>query len=145
MLIIIVEEREMAIMKKKWITREDLRQNSTTLFVFGDNLQEKGYGGQAKEMRGEPNAIGIPTKKKPSMTPDSFFSDDDYEKMVNIISEKFRILTRQLELGFDVVFPEMGIGTNLAKLEEKAPKIYEYINRRIDWLFLGYGKKENGI
>lgn len=139
--IMMSEEHEMAIMKKEWITREDLRRNSTTLFVFGDNLQEKGYGGQAKEMRGEPNAIGIPTKKKPSMTPDSFFSDDDYEKMVDIISEKIIILATHLEKGYDVIFPKNGIGTNLAKLEEKAPKIYDYINKRINWLFLDYGNR----
>lgn len=141
MLSIMVGEHEMAITKKNWITREDLRRNSTTLFVFGDNLQEKGYGGQAKEMRGEPNAIGIPTKKKPSMTPDSFFSDDDLTAIKDCIDEKIMAIALHLEKGFDVVFPENGIGTNLAKLEEKAPKIHEYINRRINWLFLDYGKK----
>jgi redox-sensitive bicupin YhaK (pirin superfamily) len=29
------------------------------LFVFGDNLRRTGFGGQAAEMRGEPNAVGI--------------------------------------------------------------------------------------
>ncbi len=136
-----VGEHEMAITKKKWITREDLKRNSTTLFVFGDNLQEKGYGGQAKEMRGEPNAIGIPTKKKPSMTPDSFFSDDDIDDIGDIIERKFARIHRHLKDGHDVIVPEKGIGTNLAKLEEKAPIIYDYINRWFDMLFEKYGKK----
>jgi len=53
----------MGIRTEKHITRQMLRAEPGTLWVFGDNLQRKGLGGQAKEMRGEPNAIGIPTKK----------------------------------------------------------------------------------
>lgn len=63
----------------KYITRQMMRAEPTTLFVFGDNLAQVGYGGQAKEMRGEPNAVGIPTKRKPSRTaPDEFFTDNVY-------------------------------------------------------------------
>ena len=55
------------------ITRADLRANPDTLYVFGDNMRRRGMGGQAAEMRGEPNAVGIPTKWRPSRTEWDFF------------------------------------------------------------------------
>lgn len=36
------------------ITRAMLRAEPEKLFVFGDNFVRTGFGGQAKEMRGEP-------------------------------------------------------------------------------------------
>ncbi len=48
---------------RELIRREDVRAEPDKIFLFGDNLKESGYGGQAKEMRGEANARGIPTKK----------------------------------------------------------------------------------
>jgi hypothetical protein len=36
----------------KFITSEMLRSERATLFVFGDNMTERGLGGQAREMRG---------------------------------------------------------------------------------------------
>ena len=45
------------------ITREFVRNHPDFIFVFGDNLAKKGLGGQAREMRGEPNAVGIATKR----------------------------------------------------------------------------------
>jgi len=32
------------------ITRKDVRQNKDKIFLFGDNLIERGLGGQAKEI-----------------------------------------------------------------------------------------------
>jgi hypothetical protein len=66
---------------KKFITREYVRESfGTTIFLFGDNMQRTGLGGQAKEMRNEPNAFGVPTKWKPTMQDDAFFTDDDFIK-----------------------------------------------------------------
>ena len=48
------------IIFQDFITRKDVRENRFKIYVFGDNLQKIGYGGQAKAMRGEYNTIGIP-------------------------------------------------------------------------------------
>jgi hypothetical protein len=56
------------------ITRADLRADKEKIFLFGDNLAERGLGGQAREMRGEENAIGIPTKKAPDNNQAGFFT-----------------------------------------------------------------------
>jgi hypothetical protein len=55
----------MTLIFQEWITRKDLRENPDKRYVFGDNVERRGYGGQAKEMRGEPNAIGVVTKWAP--------------------------------------------------------------------------------
>lgn len=35
----------------KFITREYVRKNRDKLFLFGDNLERRGFGGQAAAMR----------------------------------------------------------------------------------------------
>lgn len=71
------ESRKIEIRER--ITRQDLRDEPDKIFLFGDNLKRAGYGGQAKEMRGEKNAVGIPTKKAPNNREESFFTDKEFE------------------------------------------------------------------
>lgn len=52
----------MIVLHQKFIFREDLQANPDVYYLFGDNVERRGLGGQAKEMRGEPNAIGVATK-----------------------------------------------------------------------------------
>lgn len=114
--------------------REDARSNPLTLFVFGDNIEQTGFGGQAKELRGEPNAVGIPTKWAPRKEDAAYFSDEDLPKVAHLIDGAFRRLHVHLEAGRDVVWPADGVGSGLAKLPDKAPKIYEYIQNKLDEL-----------
>ena len=65
----------------------DLRAEPDKIFLFGDNLKQAGYGGQAKEMRGEENAVGIPSKKAPSNSPTSFFTDKEFDANKKAIDE----------------------------------------------------------
>lgn len=109
----------------KWITRQDLRDNPDTIFVFGDNVAGIGLGGQAKHMRGEPNAYGIPTKWRPSMEETAFFHDKDEE--IKIVMDALEGLLELSNQGYMIVIPKDGIGTGLSKLEEKSPKIFEII------------------
>tara|TARA_Y100000034_G_scaffold87336_1_gene104761 strand:- start:4060 stop:4287 length:228 start_codon:yes stop_codon:yes gene_type:complete len=68
------------------IFRGDLIANPNRTYLFGDNFIRKGYGGQAKEMRGEPNAYGIVTKRFPSMDKKAFLTDKhDYDKVSSSI------------------------------------------------------------
>jgi hypothetical protein len=69
------------------IYRADLRANPDVLYVFGDNAIRRGYGGQAGEMRGEPNARGVATKWSPGNHPNDYFSDLQYDKAIQIIDE----------------------------------------------------------
>ena len=62
------------------ITRALVRSKPGTIFVFGDNMEGRGYGGQAAAMRGEPNAIGVPTKWRPQRDERAYFRDEDLLK-----------------------------------------------------------------
>jgi hypothetical protein len=117
----------MSIRYTKYITRGMVRAEPATLFVFGDNMRRWGMGGQAKEMRGEPNVVGIPTKWHPSSKPDSFFRDDNLDDIRAEIDEAFGRLVMHISLGGSVVWPTDGIGTGLAELPTRAPLIWEYI------------------
>lgn len=108
---------------KSFISRKYVKDNPDKTFIFGDNLMKAGLGGQAKEMRGEPNAVGIPTKKKPSMTEDSFFTDYELAQNKKVIDKAFAKISRDAT----VVMSIYGIGSGRAKLTEKAPKTQEYI------------------
>lgn len=113
---------------KDFITRTEVRTNRNKLYVFGDNLLKIGYGGQAKEMRGEWNTIGIPTKKSPH----EFFSDNDYDRVAPLIKLKFEEIwyyLRQYE--YIVVIPSDGIGTGLADLPNKAPRIWAVVEHNL--------------
>lgn len=115
---------------RKFIRRADLRAEPDTLFVFGDNMARRGFGGQAKEMRGEPNAVGIPTKMLPATTPDAYFTDTSWFDVRPRIDEAFDRLEQHLRRGGDVVFPTDGIGTGRAQLATRAPAIAAYILAR---------------
>jgi hypothetical protein len=112
---------------EKHITRQMLRDNPETLFVFGDNMLERGLGGQAAEMRGEPNAVGIPTKYMPGMGQADFFIDDDIRKARPKIDAAFTKLLEHAAKGGEIVWPKDGIGTGLAELPKRAPKIWALI------------------
>jgi hypothetical protein len=116
---------------QKFIYREDLIANRDTVYVFGDNMARKGLGGQAREMRHEPNAIGVPTKWYPSMTDDSFFNDSDYEKVVEVLKKDFVSIKDALQSGKKIVFPADGLGTGLSQLQSRSPKIFAYIENSV--------------
>src|SRR3546814_6787178 len=76
------EENMPIIVQKAWYTRAQLQSQPSDLFAWGDNLARVGgknnpRSGQAYACRDEPNAVGIPTKLRPSMDADAFFSDAD--------------------------------------------------------------------
>lgn len=110
-------------------SRNFIRQNPECRFVFGDNMAGRGLGGTAKEARGEPNVIGIPTKWFPSLADEAFFSDDDskLDEIYEAIDEAFENIDEALAEGRTVYWPSGGIGTYYASLPQKAPKIHAYI------------------
>lgn len=120
---------------RKWITRGQVRAEPDHLFIFGDNLERSGLGGQAKEMRGERNAFGIPTKRSPSMEPNAFFSDAPDEMLaVNAAFARISNWLLPTSRYSRIVWPMDGIGTGLAKLQLHSPYIYDMIQTYESWL-----------
>ena len=111
-----------------WITRKYIQEHEDTIFVFGDNVEKVGRGGQAAEARGEKNIMGIPTKWSPS----EFLADKDSDIIIPLVDGIFQHLRYDRDiLGFKIVFfPNIGEG--LAELPIRAPKIYQYIKDKIE-------------
>lgn len=130
----------MPIVTVERYTRSEIQANRQNLYVFGDNLARAGgapdangwcnpRAGQAAACRNEPNAVGIPTKKAPSMSEGAFFSDSDLDAVRPIIQAEFVRLADHLRAGGTVVLPSAGIGTDRARLAERAPRIRAFIDR----------------
>jgi hypothetical protein len=95
----------MTVITQKFIFRSDLKSNPDVMYLFGDNNERVGMGGQAKEMRGEPNAHGIRTKWLPTYNPDAFFSDSQFDKIVEMLDDDFEPVFHHLENCGIVVLP----------------------------------------
>jgi hypothetical protein len=126
---------------ERWsvIYRPHLREHREKLFVFGDNMVRKGLGNQAREMRGEPNAVGIPTKWRPGRLGGDYFTDAALKNrmVTDDIRDAFDRLEIHLTKGGDVVMPVAGIGTGMAQLATRAPAVLAYINELLALLERG--------
>lgn len=119
---------------KNIITRDMVIGTPNILYIFGDNVMRAGLGGQAKEMRGEPNAYGIATKIAPSSEERAFFTDDmlDYNK--EIILKDIQNIKDAWNTGkyTNIILPPIGEG--LADLKNKAPKTWEFLQEELNKL-----------
>ena len=116
---------------QKRFSIEDCNANPNSIYIFGNNLQAWGKGGQAI-IRDCPNTFGIPTKRLPSMNEDSFFNDefDEYEAVKSAIEKLIILKYTRKDTVF--VFPEDGLGTGLAKMNIKSPKLFKYMNDQLN-------------
>lgn len=124
----------MPVIYQKFIYREDLESNPDSMYLFGDNDKRTGYGGQAREMRGEQNAIGIRTKWIGSNSKASFFSDKDFDFIAVMIEEDLEPAIAHLRAGGILVIPLDGLGSGLSRLPEKAPRVNEFLEDRLEEL-----------
>lgn len=122
----------MPLMRQKWIKREDLQSNPNVLYVFGDNMVRKGYGGQAAEMRGEPNGIGVVTKTAPHMGDDAFFGEEPHQIEVQnrTIDSDMKPLFEHVKAGGIVVWPTDDIGTERAELARRSPSTWAHLKAK---------------
>lgn len=81
------------------LTRANARSHPNAFFVFGDNLVGRGRGGQARELRGEPNSIGIPTKHLPTREPQAYFRDEDLKAVEPVFDAIFERLSHHMSCG----------------------------------------------
>lgn len=109
-----------------WITRDMLRAEPEAIFVFGDNGQRVGMGGQAGVMRGEPNALGVATKFAPGMREADFYADGNAEA-IRIVMFDLRLIAERIGRGATVYVPRDGLGTGLSELPFRAPAIANLI------------------
>lgn len=114
----------MPLLYQQYVFRSDLQANPNVTYVFGDNLQRWGGKGQAQQMRGEPNAIGVITKWKPTMEDDAFFSDDQMDRALAAMKHDLSFVYEKLLKKEIVIWPLEGIGGGLSQLPIRAPDIW---------------------
>lgn len=116
-----------------------LRAEPAATFVFGDNVQRVGTGGQAV-IRHEGNAFGVPTKWRPSMHTSALFYDDDHDAQLEVMVG-LDAIEEFLEQGKIVYWPKDGIGTGLSHWQIQAPKLLAYTQERVSAFLLQYGEE----
>lgn len=120
------------IERMKVITREYVRANPDKIFLFGDNLEGRGYGGQAAEMKGEPNAIGMPTKKSPTYKAGAFFTDREFDQNQAVIDAAFAEVASAISDSIRViVIPAADLRTGRAQLGRRAPRTFAYLEQQL--------------
>ena len=119
----------MTLLFQSRIYRADLRANPSVLYVFGDNPQRVGFGGQAGEMRGEQNAVSVATC---SLTEP--YSDANATAQCALIDADMAPLFAALRASEIVIFPLDGIGTGIADLASLSPKTWAHLQHRIEEL-----------
>ena len=116
------------------IKRAELRANPQLTYLYGDNSIHSGIGGMARECRGEPNAVGIPTKWRPAMTLDAFFRDTDgLPTSLVAVAPRALIESAILEAesrGLPIVVP-VGLGQGLAQMPHHCPMLYRWMCERL--------------
>lgn len=127
-----------------WYSQEMCLNNKNKIYVFGDNTMRVGMGGQA-QVRGCSNAIGVATKKSPSMDDDSFF-DDSFLSLDYLLKDLHKLHWYHTNEAYDnmiMIFPKDGLGTGLSQLSTRAP----FINKQLCLLlehFFGVLTAEDG-
>jgi len=105
-----------------WIERATVRSEPEARFVFGDNRERWGMGGQAGAMRGEPNAIGVATLHAPGV----FYKPHDPLALQTVTSDLLSV-AEALHEGRTVYVPRDGLGTGIARLPEHSPELHSLI------------------
>ena len=111
------------IIQKEWFSVEQCEANPNKLYIFGDNSQKHGKGGQA-QIRDCVNAFGVATKRAPTMSATGFFYDDPYDLKSMIFDLNTLINIQDYEY---IVFPKDGLGTGLSQMPEKSPKLFKLL------------------
>jgi hypothetical protein len=78
-----------------------------------------------------PNAIGIDTKKNRGTSESSYFTNADFDIFKAQVDEAIQ---RAIDSGKTIVIPADGIGTGKAELDKRAPKLFAYLQQRLDEL-----------
>ena len=92
------------------ITQNFLDETPNAYFVFGDNLERRGYGGAAK-LRDHPHSIGFITKKFPDNKDESFYKPEEYSAVFFEELSKLKIIIQKRP---DKIFYISQLGGGLA-------------------------------
>lgn len=131
------------ILYSGWYSPALCQRHPDKVFVFGDNLMRFGKGGQAV-IRDEPNALGVSTKRKPSMGKGSFFTEGNGPDL-DLVLRDLRRVWDALKAGKTIVIPVVegtqapSLGLERAELKQRAPSLYATIETHVKEMVETYG------
>lgn len=130
-----VVSKRVEVFSGNW-TRQDVANQTSKVFLFGDNTNDRVNTHYVPTMtqaviRGLDNAIGIDTKKNRGTSEDSYFTDEDFDTFKSQVDEAIQ---KAIDSGKTIVIPEGGIGTGKAQLKERAPKLFSYLQDKLNAL-----------
>lgn len=111
-------------------TEEDVKANPNFVFVFGDNDERKGEGGQAV-IRYAKNALSIRTKKALGFDEKDYYTDAEYKENIRKLDADFIAIQEAMAEGSKVVISANGYGNGLSRMPAKCPKTYEYLEKKL--------------
>jgi hypothetical protein len=119
---------------KGFWNRAEVAQQTDKIFLFGDNTDDRlntKYIPSSTQavIRGLDNAIGIDTKKNRGTGKDSYFTDSDFDVFKKQVDQA---INQAKKTGKIIVIPADGIGTGKAMLAEKAPKLFDYLQKELN-------------
>jgi hypothetical protein len=109
----------MAVFKDFEVTQHFLDSNSNAYFIFGDNVERRGYWGTSK-LRDHPHALGFIIKKFPDNRDTSFYHVEEY---LEVFFEELQKLVRIVKSRADKTFYISKLGDGLANRYQ----IYEFL------------------
>ncbi len=132
----LIKNREPKILLQEKILREDLRKHPDRVYLYADNVKREGYGSQASEMRGEPNAFAIPTMHTANDDVEAYFSDRDYAENIAKIDAAFAAIPKDRPIVLPIGKAKEGsikvsIGGGLAYMKQKAFATYQYLQGKL--------------
>ena len=130
-----VVSKRVEVFSGNW-TRQDVANQTSKVFLFGDNTNDRVNTHYVPTMtqaviRGLDNAIGIDTKKNRGTSEDSYFTDEDFDTFKSQVDEAIQ---KAIDSGKTIVIPEGGTGTGKAQLKERAPKLFSYLQDKLNAL-----------
>ena len=116
-------------------TRSIVANTPNKTFLFGDNFDQMDTNEYPSftqaVIRGLPNAIGIPTKNDKGTSSSSYLTDEDFDRFKEVVDAKIK---EAVDKGKPIVIPADGIGTGKAKLATTAPRLFAYLEEKLNEL-----------
>lgn len=114
------------------------KQTPDDIFIYGDNFDRAGTGGQAK-IRFCDNAIGLASKIHPTRAEDAYFTPSHMHDFESEIKRFHSLVTPHLRAGKTVWWPADGVGTGLSEMPTRSPNLYEKLCKYSRGLFKACG------
>ncbi|HEX9464682.1 MAG TPA: hypothetical protein VGB82_18940 [Alphaproteobacteria bacterium] len=113
------------------VTRDRVRAGKLFLFAFDDDEMRSTDAGLAAQCRGEPNAVGIRTRRAASNDPTAAWRDEDLVRHQAMLDDDFAILVSWVEAGGPVFLPKAGLGMLPPRLVDAAPRTFLFLQKKV--------------